>query len=263
MTLAFGVEQSDLIQAQHRIDISRRARGRSMPHIIGEEISKLCIQAINTGADDRDCCIITYASLDPPYPSLLQQLLQKLPDVFQGHVLYRIGGWPGMESGCLLHCHVPYSFKVCAFEEAYRLGYKKVLWLDARAEPLRSLAPLFEKMEQDGCLYRYAHGKLLRKLVTTEILEDFQLSRQQIQKYRHIASGILGFDCSKPMILALLREWHASVERGRSFYTFFPDEVSLSIVLHKYGFESLGKDLATFDRKKLGNAFFLFDYSKK
>jgi hypothetical protein len=263
IALVFGVEQSDLIQAQSRIDVSRCARGRSRPHIINGEVSKLCIQAINTAVEDRDCCIITYASFDPPYPSLLKQLLEKLADVFQGHVLYRIGGWPGMESGCLLHCHIPYAFKACAFEEAYRLGYKKVLWLDVRAEPLRPLGPLFEEIQQEGCLYRYAHGKLLRKLITPEILEDFQLSRNEIQKYRHIASGVLGFDFSKPAMLGLLREWHASAERGRSFYTSFPDEVPLSILLHKYGLHGLGKNLATFDKREINNAFFLFDYSKK
>jgi len=258
---------ADLLEAQEVIDTSRKAPGRKRPQIVSPfdtRIPKLHILPIHTTPENKEYCIITYASWDPPYPELVEQLLNRLPEVFCGHLLYRIGGWPGMELGCLAHSQVPYAFKVCAFVEAYRLGYRKILWLDALAMPLRPLLPLFEQIEKAGCIYRFADKKLLRRLVTQELLDDFQLSRNKIRGQRQIASGILGLNLADPTIFALLNDWHASVERKKSFYTLFPEEVSLSILLHQYNLANIPSDnLVTFDPSDPEESFFLFDYSKK
>lgn len=169
-----------------------------------------------------------------------------------------------MEEGCLSHCDVPYAFKVCAFMEAYRLGYRYVLWLDALIEPLRTLEPIFEHIKKKGCLYRYSAFPF-KDQVTKEILEDFKLQYKDVENYKHVAAGILGFNLSSPRVVELLKEWHAAVHRDKSFNSNFPEQLPLTILLHKYNMQncSFGPNLLIFSDTGSSNYFFRCNYKKK
>lgn len=260
------VTWSQLEQAQFKIDNADSCtRGKARIHSVEvDEIPSLQKIVVGTTMEDKEQCIITYCSYNSTYPLLLQQLLEKLPLFFKGHILYRVGGWPGMENGCLEHCHVPYAFKVCAFKEAQALGYKKVLWLDALIEPLKNLQPLFDHLDKYPCIYRYSLYPF-QSIVTEEIIEDFQLSNKEINACYHIASGILGFNFSSKAARQSLADWHEAVLRGKSFYTHFPEQIPLSIIFYR---NQLAR--CAFKRKLLHinidyreDYFFRINYAKK
>jgi hypothetical protein len=48
------------------------------------------------------------------------------------------------------HQEVPYAFKAWALKEAEEKGYTTLLWADACILPIRSLEPLWERIERDG-----------------------------------------------------------------------------------------------------------------
>lgn len=94
---------------------------------------------VNTEDKNHDTCVISYSSFNDKYPTLQSAQLDALKkNGYQGHYLIRTGGWPGMECECLKHAVVPYGFKACFFIEAYKLGYKTVIWLDTPVKPLNT-----------------------------------------------------------------------------------------------------------------------------
>src|SRR5207249_3135830 len=102
--------------------------------------------------------VICYCSQNPGYLFKLERLMKHLKMInFDGHFLYYVGGWPNPEGGCLSHFTNPYMFKPCAFLEAKRLGYKRVLWIDLSLIPLKNLKPLFEYISQTGAIFRLHH----------------------------------------------------------------------------------------------------------
>ena len=255
-----------LDDAQEMID-SGRIIPRGKINIINQsinEVPQLQRLVINTSPEDRECCIITYASFNKSYPRLLEQLLKSLKQTFRGHVLYRVGGWPNMEVGCLRHCDVPYGFKACAFKEAFELGYNKVLWLDSLVESLKDLRPIFEHIEKQLCVYRYSFYSF-KDNINKEILNDFEVAFKDIKKCSHIAASILGFNFKSRIAVAAMHEWHDSVERKRSFYSNFPEQIPLSIILNKYRLDNraFGSKLVTFSANTDKTFFFRLNYARK
>lgn len=53
------------------------------------------------------------------------------------------GGWP-------MHWDVPYAFKACAMKSAADEGADLILWADSCIVPIRSMEPLWERIERDG-----------------------------------------------------------------------------------------------------------------
>lgn len=264
--LASSISLQTLEEAQKTIN-EMRGCPRGKAQIVNEhvkEVPTLQRVVINTSPTDKKRCIITYATLNNSYGQRLEQLLNRLKHTYRGHVLYRIGGWPNMEAGCLNHCDVPYAFKACAFQEAYKLGYQKVLWLDALVEPLKDIMPLFKHIRKKTVLYRYSIYNFGSQ-VTQEILNDFNLSFDEAKNYSHIATGILGFNFESKDAVQVLQEWHAAVLRRKSFYTNFPEQIPLSIILHKYKLDdrAFGPNLVTISSNDDPNCFFRIDYTRK
>ncbi len=56
---------------------------------------------------------------------------------------YVPAGWPQ-------HSEIPYGFKACALQFAADRGHRTLIWADAAIYPLRSLEPLWERIERDG-----------------------------------------------------------------------------------------------------------------
>lgn len=56
---------------------------------------------------------------------------------------YIPAGWPQ-------HRDTPYAFKACALQAAADRGHRTLLWADACIYPLRSLEPLWDRIERDG-----------------------------------------------------------------------------------------------------------------
>lgn len=73
-------------------------------------------------------------------------LWEDLPHLDEGDntAIYQIpAAWPS-------HRDKPYAFKAYALETAAQRGYDLLLWMDAAVKPVRSLEPLWERIERDG-----------------------------------------------------------------------------------------------------------------
>ncbi|MCP5509401.1 MAG: hypothetical protein H7A39_03200 [Chlamydiales bacterium] len=218
------------------------------------EVPKLQIIPFNTSIDDKENCIVTFASLNKPYDKLFVMLLKSLKSKFTGHVLLREGGWPNFHKGCCQHATSAYGFKACAIQEAYDLGYKKVLWIDSTMVALRDLGPIFKCLDQQPCLYRYS-GYSFRSQINQCLLREFQFKNLNC---RHIASGILGFNFEIPECKEALHIWHEKTKKNLIWPSTFPEQLLISIIFNQlkldcYPFKG---PLASFGLKPKQNGFF-------
>ncbi len=196
---------------------------------------RLHVVNINTNKTNLDTCIITFSSLNQSYNDdkyFLTQIKELKKHNYVGHYLYRIGGWPNMESGCLSHCEIPYFFKFCALKEALDLGYKTIIWVDLRCHVLHNLDSLIKFTKKNGISYRYSLYPFNNQCPKA-LIEDFRLSNHELNNFRHIAATILGFNTQNPSIRRLINDLHQTHNKKKSFFSFFPEQLVLSTLLNR------------------------------
>lgn len=187
----------------------------------------------STTPNDRELCIISYASFNRWYPDRIKKLKDNLQKVeFQGHYLYRIGGWPNVEGGSLLLAHVPYAFKLCMFKEALSYGYKKILWLDSSFTPLQDLSFLSRMIEEKGYLIVSDPNKF-SNYINEKVLEYFNLSFDESHNVEAIAAGIIGFDFTNDDARKIFDMWYKTAWELDGFLSSRPEQNALAAILYK------------------------------
>jgi hypothetical protein len=191
---------------------------------------------VNCSIEEKENCIILYATCNFLYPESLQTLVDRIKSSdFVGHIIYRIGGWPNVEDGDLRLAHIPYSFKVCAFKEAQRLGYKKALWLDAPMRPYVSLNTIFSYIEEKK-FFTYNLPHTLYSLCDgIAHLKRLDINTKKAKKFYTIAVGILGIDFTDEIAVKVLDDWYDHTRNNEAAScTKWVETNLLSLVINKY-----------------------------
>lgn len=212
--------------------------------------------------EEKDLCIITYATFNKHYPESIQGLKKQLENTgFRGHFLYRIGGWPNLEGGSLVLAHVPYAFKVCFFQEAKRLGYRRVLWLDSSIRPVQSLDSVFHTISKRGYLW-YPSGTKLAAYCNREVMEWFGYAPEKAREIDSVAAGLVGLSFEHSMGNLILDRWMEAAKAETPFYSPRCDQNALSLIAHKEGLREWEPISAlSWDRGAIGDqTVFLIDY---
>lgn len=207
----------------------------------------------NASPDDRDICIISYASFNGSYPEGAKKLQSNLQRVgFHGHYIYRIGGWPDIKGGSLLLVHVPYSFKLCMFKEALSYGYKKILWLDTSFTPLQDLSSIFQIIEKKGYLIVSDSNKF-SNYINEKVLQYFNVSFDDSKNIEAIAAGIIGFDFTNENATKIFDAWSIAAYELDGFLSSRPEQNALAAVLYKLNLPTTCKlaDLCAWERNKI------------
>jgi hypothetical protein len=134
-----------------------------------EEMPSFHTVYFNNDPEKKDKCVICYAGYPSPgseqrnYTLGIDLIIQSLKKHnFDGHFIYRIGGWPNIQKGRLRYADVPFAFKPFLFEEVRDLGYKKILWLDSSCVPVKSLDPVFNWIETYGLCFKESSMRKFR-----------------------------------------------------------------------------------------------------
>lgn len=203
--------------------------------IIGDgpdEVPQSGLIPVNCAMDDKENCLILYASFNWHYPDGLKRIIKIAQESdFKGHILYRIGGWPNVEGGSLTLAHVPYAYKACLFKEAQRLGYKRVLWLDTSIVPLVSLNTIFQMIQEKG-YFAFANSHSVGPYTNNASCAYFGITRSKSQKIRSCMSGMFGVDLTQDIGKNLIDSWYLAAQDKKAFYTSRPDQNSLSILFY-------------------------------
>lgn len=192
--------------------------------------------AVNCDDSDRGNCIVLYSTFNKNYPAALERLLNHLiASDFKGHVLYRIGGWPGTEEGSLVLSHVPYGFKVSFLREAAQLGYQRVLWLDTAALPVVSMNQIFDMIRDQG-YFVMGNSHHVGPYMTSQAAAYFGLTLEQTYYIPSCSAGLFGLDLSWPVSRQVLNEWYRAAFDSDAFFSSRSDQNALSIILYQHQF---------------------------
>jgi len=182
-------------------------------------------------------CIILYGSTNGIYPEKAKLLLSEIEDCgYSGHVLLRIGGFPNTPFGGLKICHVPYAFKVAALQEAKELGFKEILWIDLAIHPMKDFEKIFWEIEQTGYFFTYV-GSLQDNSPThlPKAARALGIDTDVYDQIPHISSAMIGLNMENKQALQLLDNWYRETENLYPCMTFWPEELSLSVVAWRLG----------------------------
>ncbi len=176
-------------------------------------------------------CIVSYATFNGLYIDLLKKLPQALEKTgFNGYVFLMMGGFPNPTGKEIQYCGVPYCFKIFTLLEAEKLGFHKVLWIDAAFVPLRDPSPLFEWIEKEGSFLKL-HDPFTKYLLpkTRDYLK--KLTNVDVLQSRYVSAQILGFDLENPKSKSFITKYYQMVELGFPFFSCFPEEYVFSSII--------------------------------
>lgn len=242
-------------------------RARKM-NLLHPKSSKMVLNKvnINTSSNNKETCIILYASYNPEhhYQSKINDLIKQLHNVgFKGHLLYRHGGWPDIEGGSLKLAHVPYAFKACMFREAFRLGYKKVVWFDASIKPLRDFSVVFDMLDSDGYFLISLDGWNLRSRGSEKLRKFYDLSIEDELNITTIVGGIVGINFASKTGVEIFNSWYKAAEDLVPYLSPRPDQNVLSVICHLMKLKpskSLGDVCAIYKNEIQENHLFFIRY---
>ena len=189
--------------------------------------------AVNCSEDDRENCVITYASFNAHFPRGVKRLVDRLVNSdFKGHILYWIGGWPNVEGGSLVLAHVPEAFKPSAFKNAQALGFKRVLWLDSSMVPVASVNTVFDMISQDGY---FARGNThdIGWYMNENTANSFGYTLSEVYNVPSCSAAIFGIDYTKPIGVKLIDEWYRMAHDKHAFFSARVDQNALTLTLYK------------------------------
>jgi len=203
-----------------------------------EEMPRYYHQVVNTSEEDRENCIIIYASFNERYPQGAERLFSRIVQSdFKGHVDCRIGGWPNVEQGSLVLAHVPFAFKVCFIKEMQKKGYKRVLYLDSSIVTTVSLNKFFDIIkEKSYFITRNYHNLDLEPLyMREEIAQFFGYSLEEARHLLSCSACVFGVDLTNEKVVQAIDYWYSAAQDPHAFYSARSDQTALSLVLHRLG----------------------------
>lgn len=197
--------------------------------------------AVNCSNEERENCIILYASFNERYPRGLRRLLRIIKNSdFIGHVHYRIGGWPNMSDGDLVLVGVPFAFKPCFFKEVEKMGYKRILWLDASILPAPkvSLNTIFETIRKKGYFIQ-GNSHYVGPFMNEEAANAFGISLKATNQIPSCSAAIIGIDFTNEKMSQVIDAWYRAAKDPDAFYSARSDQNALSIILYQKGIHKL------------------------
>jgi len=131
-------------------------------------------------------------------------------------------GWDGdlltwteeHQIGAPLHKDNPYAFKIYAFDEALRLGYRRILWVDASIWAIKPITPIWEGLNDHGYVKQYA-GHLCGWWCNDRSLEYMGVTRDEAMKMEMYGNGgFLALDFSVPIAIEFFKMWKDAMLAG-------------------------------------------------
>jgi hypothetical protein len=214
-------------------DTEQRQRCFTLIGSAVDEKPRSGIIAVHCGIEDKENCLVLYASFNHQFRDGLKRIIQLVEQSdYKGHILYYIGGWPNLKEGSLALAHVPHAFKACALKEAQRLGYRRLLWLDSSVLPLVSLNTLFQIIEKKG-YFMVGNEHSVGEYCNSQAAEYFGFSLEKTRSFLSCQSGFIGVDVTRDPGKKIVDHFYKAAQDENAFFSARSDQTALSLILHK------------------------------
>jgi hypothetical protein len=137
-----------------------------------------------------------------------QRLIESLND-FDGEVLTWVSE---SQINSPLHKDNPYAFKIYAFEEALRQGFKRVLWVDASIYAAKPLETLWDSLDK-GYMIQHA-GHWTGTWSNDRTLNYFDVTRDEAMKMPMFHGGFIALDFDNIIARDLYDLWAEAMLNG-------------------------------------------------
>ena len=223
-------------------EIKRRTTKGLVQRIIDISTNVLPIKELFKIGDggNRKHCFVCCTQLCSDRNVMSQTIIQSLQEVgFNGHFMLLNGGFPNPTGKEMKYIGVPYCFKIFMMLEAKKLGFDKVIWLDAACYAVNNPEKLFDLLYEDDAIFKefppncFQHDShsniifpktidLINKLVDRDIRNDINVN-----------SIVFGLNLTSQNIISFIEEYYKMVQLGLPFLSSFPEEIVFASIFNK------------------------------
>lgn len=214
-------------------------------------IPKIELFKLGDGGDGKKCFVCCTPLFTDRYNASLS-MKQSLEEVgFNGYFLLLNGGFPNPTGTEMKYAGVPYSFKIFMMLEAKKIGFERVIWLDAACYAVNNPERLFEIVAEDDAIFRafppncFAPDTCINIVLPKTVDLLCNLVNRDIRNDTNINSIIFGLNFASPKINAFVEEYYEMVKLGLPFLSAFPEEIVFTSIFNKpeynYVFKNRGE----------------------
>ena len=124
-------------------------------------------------------------------------------------------GWNTWPPGSPPHAQQPYAFKSYAFQEAARLGYETILWLDASCWAIRPLGPLFDHIETEGHVFSF-EARSAGQWLKDSALPTLGVTRDEAMNMPLLGGMFMGICLKNERSQKWLQRWTEVCQDGKT-----------------------------------------------
>lgn len=205
---------------------------------------------IGNGGDKNNCIVCCSTSLSSERTCMTTNIKESLEKVgFNGYFYLFTGGFPNPTNNELKYAGVPYCFKIFMMLEAKKLGFNKVIWIDAACYAVNNPEPLFDLLDENDVVFRSFPSYMFDSFNDTVFPKTIELlnklTNKDIRNDRKINTIVFGLKMNSDKIKKFIEEYYEMVKIGLPFLSYFPEEVVFGSILnkpeYKYVFNNSGK----------------------
>jgi hypothetical protein len=116
--------------------------------------------------------------------------------------------------GSPYHLNNPYAFKIYAIDNARKLGYSNVLWVDASVVFIKHSKPIFDWIINKGFFFEEA-GHLVGTWCNERTLNYFGITREEANQMPMFSAGFTGLNFENPIAIEFFERWKKSMFDGQ------------------------------------------------
>lgn len=160
--------------------------------------------------DSNKKAVLINAALGGWYPKGQKRLVDTLRHHgFSHDIMTWTEQWPNdnYDKSC------PYNVKAAAFEEAIKVGYEIILWLDCSVWPVKPVEEVFDYINENG-YYFWSSGYNCAQVCSDKCLEYFQITRDQAEAFSDCGSSMMGVNMANPQGREFIEKWIQAAKDG-------------------------------------------------
>lgn len=171
-------------------------------------------------------CIISFANHKNRYLQNLARLGESLRNNSEGIDFLAFVGENSL--GADHHEINPYSFKINAFDKAFKAGYENVLWVDSSVFAIKQIQPVFDRIKEYGYAMQKA-GHWCGNWCSDMVLEYHGITRDDAMLMPMIGNaGMLGLSVKNDVAMIFFDRWAKSMRDGQFIGAWDNKDKSLS-----------------------------------
>ena len=161
----------------------------------------------------KKLCIVNYITLNTWHPHGQARWKESLRRInFDGELLL----FDETNLRCPPHRSIPYAFKFYAIQEAYKRGYRQILWVDASFWAIKRMDDLLETICKNKIVVQNS-GYHLGQWTSDDCLKRMSLLRKVSWDIPLFAGGFAGYDLSDEKTKKLFDKFFKYAKEGNCF----------------------------------------------